>query len=648
MHILVLIQKQTNREMVVQSLATSGHDVVVTNTIEEAFDLLQASPFEVVISDIEHETLDDEPLSSRLTQKYPDLQVIISTTSLTNLNEAISTLRKGGFSFLVKTFEDAGLISATLSRAIDNVRVLSDLRTRIEELQKNNRELSNFNKSLKNLEVRDALTGLHGHLYFQESLGKELIRSLQYKSPFSLLLMAVRFFTDGHDQAQSIADERVAQLAQALKGRLRRSDLITFYREQTFGFLLPETSKDAGQYVIRTLVDLLEHFPFVAKSSSPMKVVVSFGLSSFPVDGSSISSLMLEAERELMLSIDSGGVTIDQHETSHQVTGTPPVDVLNHEEAPVRRVLVVDDDSSTCALISLVLADNGFEVSIANDGEDALSQFQEKPYPLVISDVIMPGMSGMELMKQIKNIQPEAEVIIMTSHSNLTSPINAMRAGAFDFVTKPIEDLDIIPLIADRAFNNFFQVTNKQRLIAELERKNKGMSIANKSLQNMVIRDGLTGLYNHSHFKEAMEIELVRSKRYQREFSVLFMDLDNFKDYNDAHGHPTGDQLLKTLAKLIGERLRKSDILARYGGEEFTAILPELSKGEAIRVAEGIRREVQNFPFPGREFQPGGRVSITIGIAAFPEDGETANELIHNADQALYRGKNNGRNCISV
>lgn len=648
MNILVLVRNETNREMITQSLTTCGHQVVEIGTVEGLFDLLEAAPFPVVIIDIEHETLKDDPLSAQLTRQYPEIQVIITTTSLTGLNEAITTLRKGGYSFLVKTFEDAGLISATLNRAIDNVRMLSELGTRFAELQEKNSELSGLNKTLQNLEVRDALTGLRGQLHFHKSLGKELIRSLQNKSPFSLLLMTVRLFVSGDDESQPLADEKIAQLSQALKERLRRSDLITFYREQTFGLLLPETSKDACQYVVRNLMEMLKQFPFaLAKSCCPSTGIAYFGQSSFPDDGSSISSLVLEAENGLKLSNESGGMPIGQLEGNNQAPDIPLIDVLNTEEDPQRRVLVVDDDPNIRSLVSLMLTDNGFEVSIAESGEDALAQFQDNPYPVVISDVVMPGMSGMELLKQIKDIQPEVEVVIMTSQSSVTSSINAMRAGAFDFLPKPIEDLDIISIIANRAFENFFRVTEKQRLIAELERKNKGLTMANKALKDMVILDGLTGLYNHSHFKEAVEIEISRSKRHQRQFTVLFMDIDNFKQYNDTHGHPAGDQLLKTLTALIGGRLRKSDKLARYGGDEFTAILPEIPKNEALRIAAGIRREVQNYPFPGRDVLPGGKVSITVGVATFPEDGETTDELIKNADQALYQGKNQGRNCVS-
>ncbi len=649
MKILVLIQNETNREMITQSLTTCGHHLVEISTAKGAFDLLETDKFPVAIIDIEHEILEDEPLSTQLTRHYPDTEVIITTTSLTALSEAVTALRNGGYSFLVKTFEDVGLISATLNRAIDNVRILSELQARFAELQEKNSELSGLNKTLQNLEVRDALTGLRGQLQFHESLGKELIRSLQNKSPFSLLLMTVRFFASGDDESQPLADERIAQLSQALKERLRRSDLITFYREQTFGLLLPETSKDACRYVRSNLVEMLKHFPFATtQSCEPSTVIAYFGQSSFPDDGSSISSLILEAEKGLKLSKESGGMSIGRLDVNNQGQGIPLIDALSAEEKPRRRVLVVDDEPSICSLVSLMLTDNDFEVSIAENGEDALAQFQEDPFPVVISDVMMPGMSGMELLTQIKDIQPEVEVVIMTSQSNVTSSIDAMRAGAFDFLPKPIEDLNIIPIIANRAFENFFRVNEKQRLIAELERKNKGLAIANKTLKEMVILDGLTGLFNHSHFKESVEIEISRSKRHQRQFTVLFIDLDNFKQYNDNHGHPAGDQLLKTLATLIGSRLRKSDTLARYGGDEFTAILPETAKVDALRIAEGIRKEVQNYPFPGRDVLPAGRVSITVGVATFPEDGDATDVLIISADQALYQGKNQGRNCIST
>lgn len=648
MRILVVIQNQASREMVTQSLGNCGHEVVTTGTVDGALELLAAASFPVVISDLELETLDDEPLSVRLTRSFPDTQVIVTTSHPGSLNEAVGSLRQGGYSFLVKTFEDLGLLSAALNRAIDNVRTVSELRARLEDLQKKNRELAGLNQTLQDIEVRDVLTGLHNQLHFQESLGKELIRSLQNKRPFSLLLLEVHLAESGEGAESPIEEEKLGQLAQTLKGRLRRSDLVTLYRAQTFGMLLPETSKDAGQYVISNLLELLESFPFSGnKSGQPLAVRAAFGLASFPEDGSSLTGLVQEAESSLLQAGSDGGqIVLPNHQPKAVVA--PSIDLSANSERPRRRVLVVDDEPSICAVIRQVLAEDGFEVVCAESAEEALTLFQAKPYPVVITDVVMTGMDGMELLRQIKDLLPETEVVIMTSQADLNPSIKALRAGAFDYLPKPFDDIDIISLVAERAFDNYSRIVEKHRLIAELERKNKGMAMANKTLQDMVIRDGLTGLYNHSYFKEAVEIEVLRSKRYQRQFSVMFMDLDHFKSYNDTYGHPAGDKLLKTIGRLIGERLRKSDTLARYGGEEFTVILPELAKADALELAETIRAEVESYLFPGRETQPGGKVTATIGVSSFPEDGDDAHALINHADQALYRGKRQGRNCVSV
>lgn len=649
MRILVVIQNQASREMVTQSLANCGHEVVTTGTVDGALELMAAASFPVVISDLELETLDDEPLSSRLTRVFPDTQVIITTSHPGSLNEAVGSLRQGGYSFLVKTFEDLGLLSAALNRAIDNVRMVAELRARLEDLQKKNRELAGLNQTLQDIEVRDVLTGLHNQLYFQEALGKELIRSLQNKRPFSFLLLEVHREDSAGEGECLIESEKLAQLAQTLKGRLRRSDLVTLYRPQTFGMLLPETSKDAGQYVISNLLELLETFPFSgSRSGQPSAVRAVFGMASFPEDGSSLTGLVQEAENSLLQANSEGGqIVLPNHQPKGSVVA-PSIDLAACSERPRRRVLVVDDEPSICAVISQVLVDDGFEVTCVGSGEEALAQFQAKPYPVVITDVVMPGMDGMELLRQIKDLLPETEVIIMTSQIDLNPSIKALRAGAFDYLPKPFDDIDIISLVTERAFDNYSRIVEKHRLIAELERKNKGMAMANKTLQDMVIRDGLTGLYNHSYFKEAVEIEVLRSRRYQRQFSIMFMDLDHFKSYNDTYGHPAGDKLLKTIGRLIAERLRKSDTLARYGGEEFTAILPELAKTDAMALAEEIRAEIENYLFPGRETQPGGKVTTTIGVSSFPEDGDDAHALINSADQALYRGKRQGRNCVSV
>ncbi len=649
MRILVLIQKPVFRDTVSQTLSDCGHEPMAFGETDIAWQVFQAAPFPVVITDIDIEKGAKDSFAGKVRQLRPETQVIFTTGHPSSLSEAITTLRGGSFSYLVKTFEDVGLVSASLNRAIDNVRVVAGLRKQVEDLEQQARALKGVNKTLKKIEVRDSLTGLHSQLHFHETLGRELIRSIQYNRPFSLLLVDIQMATGQNRPESPCKEEKQLQLAHALKTRLRRSDLITIYRDKTFGILLPETAKDAAFYVIKNLLELLEQFPFGSlQERGELEITFCFGLASYPEDGNSTSGLLAEAETTLRQSRAAGGQLISR-ENLHDIEKTDGSSLCpDLAQGPRRRVLVVDDDESLRSLLALILEDANFEVTTAANGEEALKFFEANPFPVLISDVIMPGVSGMELLERVKSLQPETEVVIMTSQTDLTPSIKALRSGAFDYLGKPFDDLDIVPIVAERAFDNYCRISENHRLIAELERKNKGMTLANKALQDLVIRDGLTGLYNHSYFKEALEIEIVRSKRYNRQFSVLFMDLDNFKNYNDTCGHPEGDRLLHTLSEIITDRLRKSDILARYGGEEFTAILPELSKQKSLEVADEIRQMVEQYPFAGRETQPGGKVTITIGLASYPEDGTEVATLINSADQALYRGKHQGRNRVTT
>ena len=165
---------------------------------------------------------------------------------------------------------------------------------------------------------------------------------------------------------------------------------------------------------------------------------------------------------------------------------------------------------------------------------------------------------------------------------------------------------------------------------------------------DMANRDGLTGLYNNRYLREMLDQELNRSRRHRRHFSLLFLDIDHFKSYNDTHGHIAGDNLLCTLAKLLQESSRGETLTARYGGEEFVLLVPEADSRSARTYADILSRMVEEHPFSGRETQPLGRVTVSVGVATFPEAGEDPTTLIDHADKALYASKNRGRNIVSV
>lgn len=313
-------------------------------------------------------------------------------------------------------------------------------------------------------------------------------------------------------------------------------------------------------------------------------------------------------------------------------------------------ILVVDDEESVRMVLAQVLQEDGYSVTEAASAEQALELMNKETFCLVITDIVMPGMTGIELLKKIKQLYPETQVIIMTSYASLDTAITALRYGAYDYFFKPFKDIELVSATTARAIEKVRLVKENQRLIEELNTKNQKLSKINSVLKNLACRDGLTGIFNHRYFQDSLEAELNRAGRHAGNFSLVFLDVDHFKQYNDKNGHQQGDKVLRKLAQILAKSIRKPDILARYGGEEFVIILPETPKASARIYGEKVRRGVEKYPFPGKETQPGGNLTISIGISTFPEDGRDRYSLIEYADQALYQAKKGGRNrvCDSI
>lgn len=162
------------------------------------------------------------------------------------------------------------------------------------------------------------------------------------------------------------------------------------------------------------------------------------------------------------------------------------------------------------------------------------------------------------------------------------------------------------------------------------------------------VTDGLTGLYNQSHFFLLLNLQFERFKRYHKPFSVIIFDVDHFKNYNDSSGHLAGSEALQRVGQLMKKVFRASDILAKYGGDEFVIILPNSDKIGAFLGAERIRETVENEHFEGGKTQPLGRVTLSLGLASCPEHGSTTQEILDKADKALYVAKKTGRNKVVI
>lgn len=167
-----------------------------------------------------------------------------------------------------------------------------------------------------------------------------------------------------------------------------------------------------------------------------------------------------------------------------------------------------------------------------------------------------------------------------------------------------------------------------------------------RHFKQQAITDGLTGLYNRRFFNDELEREMQRSVRHFLKMSLIMVDVDHFKKYNDTNGHQAGDEVLKKVAAVFRETTRVCDMECRYGGEEFALILPETSKIQALIIAEKLRKKIEDTEFPHQEKQPLGNLTISVGVSTFPDDSLNVKELIQNADGGLYKAKEAGRNCV--
>ncbi len=214
-------------------------------------------------------------------------------------------------------------------------------------------------------------------------------------------------------------------------------------------------------------------------------------------------------------------------------------------------ILIADDEVAIRELVGEILEAEGHEITLAEDGEDALEKFKRSWHEIVFSDIRMPKMNGIELLAAIKGINANTQFVVMTSHASIDNSIQALKMGAFDYILKPFEDLDVITDAMNRAMANLSGIRRQQALLDTLSRQNEELDTLNMKILDLAIRDGLTGLFNRRYAQERLDKEFDRATRLARELSVLFMDLDHFKFFNDTHGHQAGDEILQILAGIM-------------------------------------------------------------------------------------------------
>ena len=293
------------------------------------------------------------------------------------------------------------------------------------------------------------------------------------------------------------------------------------------------------------------------------------------------------------------------------------------------QILIVDDDLTVRNTMNEYIIAAGYQSDAVSCAEEALEILQNKSFHVVITDIILPAMGGLELTKTIKKDQ-DSDVIVMTGYSDDYSYEEAINIGASDFVIKPVRLEELLLRL--------------KRVLKERNLTNERIRMMEK-LQKLAVTDGLTKLYNSRSFYSQLETEVDRFNRYKHPLALLLLDLDHFKDYNDTYGHLEGDKVLVRFSQIIKTCLRANDTAYRYGGEEFTVILPETGGDEAGLVAQRIRAalETERFsPINGKEV----KITISIGVTEY-QTKEELSTFIQRADRAMYRSKQKGRNLVS-
>ena len=294
-----------------------------------------------------------------------------------------------------------------------------------------------------------------------------------------------------------------------------------------------------------------------------------------------------------------------------------------------RRVLVIDDDEDGAESIADVLEVQGFVIDIAHDFKSALQKAEEFKPQVSLVDLRLGRESGLDLIVELKDTYPNMICVVITGNADRESAIGALRRGAYDYLTKPVNLEELFQALG-RGFDLVRLLDDNRRMIQELE-------AAKDQAEKLALNDSLTGLANRYSFQSQLDLAISHAKRLGKLAGVLILDLDGFKLINDSHGHVIGDELLKGIAKRLKETVRSTDTVARLGGDEFAIILANVDKPEnAARPAELILRNLR------QPIDVGGlalEVGASIGISLCPIDGENRGELIRRADVALYAAK---------
>ena len=310
----------------------------------------------------------------------------------------------------------------------------------------------------------------------------------------------------------------------------------------------------------------------------------------------------------------------------------------NEQECPAR-ILIVDDHEDNVELLKVRLESWGYATDEAHDGVEALAHVDSAPPDLILLDVMMPKVDGMEVARRVKANPslPFIPIIMQTALDSTEDKVEGLESGADDYITKPIDFAELKARLRS--------MLRIKRLQEELEERERQLLEANERLRHMSQTDGLTGLDNRRHLEERLEEMFEHARRLNEPFSCVMCDLDRFKSVNDTFGHQAGDAVLRQFARILKGQAREIDRAGRYGGEEFMLLLPGTVLDAAVTFAERVRKDVEahTFTFEGKTI----RRTASFGVGGWPHPRVSGcDALVRAADDALYVAKETGRNRV--
>ncbi len=298
-----------------------------------------------------------------------------------------------------------------------------------------------------------------------------------------------------------------------------------------------------------------------------------------------------------------------------------------------RRILIVDDDDVSRGLVGKALEYEGYQVRLAEAGAQGVAMMNDWQPHLVLLDVNMPGLNGLQTLMQLRARDEYVSVLFVSGNSKIDDVVRGLDAGADDYICKPF---DVGELLA--------------RVRSQLRTKdlNDSLKRANAKLRELVDLDDLTGLFNMRSLYKKLDFELDRARRHDRSLCVLMMDLDRFKAVNDSHDHLFGSFVIQEVGGMIRDSMRKVDFAARYGGDEYLIVLTEINDEGARIFADRLRQKIEKHNFANELHSM--RLTASIGMAlCMPNRIEVdARALVRFADRALYLAKEKGRNRVEA